>query len=81
LVQLALRSLKFARDQTPAFFKFYAPSDPTAGTDGFVNTKIPTTPWALQYLGTIQLSHSASGWTLTASKAETPGSSTSLMCR
>ncbi|MFO1082582.1 MAG: DUF4214 domain-containing protein [Reyranellaceae bacterium] len=63
----ALGSLSFApNDQTPAFFKFYAPSDPTAGTDGFVSLQLPgdvaNFPGIWNYM---QLSHSSTGWTLT----------------
>jgi hypothetical protein len=72
----ALGNLKFAPDErTPAFFKFYAPSDPTAGADGFVSVKIPEN--AAGFAGIwnyMQLSHSASGWSLTpTNKAGNPG--------
>lgn len=72
----SLGNLKFAPDdRTPAFFKFYAPSDPTAGGDGFVSLKIPDNaagfPGIWNYM---QLSHAASGWTLTpTNKAGNPG--------
>jgi hypothetical protein len=72
----ALGSLNFAPNaETPAFFKFYAPSDPTAGADGFVSLRIPGNaagfPGIWNYM---QLSHSASGWTLTpTNKAGNPG--------
>lgn len=72
----SLGSLKFAPDErTPAFFKFYAPSDPTAGADGFVSLKIPDN--AAGFTGIwnyMQLSHSAGGWSLTpTNKAGNPG--------
>ena len=72
----SLGNLKFAPDErTPAFFKFYAPSDPTAGADGFVSVKIPDN--AAGFAGIwnyMQLSHSSSGWSLTpTNKAGNPG--------
>jgi hypothetical protein len=72
----ALGNLHFAPDgQTPAIFKFYAPSDPTAGSDGFVSLQIPSNaagfPDIWNYM---QLSHSSNGWTLTpTNKAGNPG--------
>ena len=72
----ALGSLNFAPDaRTPAFFKFYAPSDPTAGADGFISLQIPASaagfPGIWNYM---QLSHASNGWTLTpTNKAGNPG--------
>ena len=72
----SLGNLKFAPDdRTPAVFKFYAPSDPTAGGDGFVSLKIPDSTDGFSGIWNyMQLGHSASGWTLTpTNKAGNPG--------
>ncbi len=72
----SLGNLQFAPDErTPAFFKFYAPSDPMAGGDGFVSLKIPDGTEGFSGIWNyMQLGHSASSWTLTpTNKAGNPG--------